>query len=424
MIKRLVRKTISDSAVNLFLHLPMAILANLRYGFPSRSLKVIGVTGSDGKTTTATIIYDILHQAGKKVALISTLSAKIGGKEVETGFHVTTPDPWLLQKLIKEIADKNFEYLVLEATSHGLAQYRLFGISIFVGVITNITHEHLDYHKSMDNYRRAKSKLFKQTKFAVLNKDDSSYPFLLDKAYRKSKIVTYGLSSDSEYNPVSFPFVTRLLGQYNQYNCLAAIATTKILGIEDKIIRNCLKIFKGVRGRMEEIKAGQGFRLIIDFAHTPNALENALITLRKQLRGKGRLISVFGCAGLRDIAKRPMMGEISAKVADVSVFTAEDPRTESLEMIIGQMVEGAMKTGATNMKDSNKTSKKGRYFVIVPDRREAIRYAINLARRDDIIGIFGKGHEQSMCFGTREYPWDDRKVAINLVKEYLALNRQ
>lgn len=423
MIKRLVRKTISDSAVNLFLHLPMAILANLRYGFPSRSLKVIGVTGSDGKTTTATIIYEILHQAGKKVALISTVSAKIGGKEVETGFHVTTPDPWLLQKLIKEIADRNFEYLVLEATSHGLAQYRLFGINIFAGVITNITHEHLDYHKSMDNYRRAKSKLFKQTKFAVLNKDDSSYNFLLDKTNRKAKIVTYGLNSSSEYNPVSFPFSTKLSGEYNKYNCLAAIATTKILGIEDKIIRNSLYIFKGVRGRMEEIEEGQGFRLIIDFAHTPNALENALITLKKQLKGKGRLISVFGCAGLRDVEKRPMMGEISTKIADISVFTAEDPRTESLDMIIGQMVEGAMKTGAKNMKDSNKTSKKGRYFAIVPDRREAIRYAINLARRDDIIGIFGKGHEQSMCFGTTEYPWDDRKIATKLVKEYLAFNR-
>jgi len=390
-------------AKNLY-HFFSASLANLFYRFPSQNLQVIGVTGTDGKTTTVHLIWRILSEAGFKVALISSVSARLGQKELETGFHVTTPDPWPLQKLIKRIADQGFTHLVLEATSHGLDQYRLLGIDFKVGVLTNITHEHLDYHRTFEKYLAAKAKLFRKVEVAVLNCEDASFSKIKPLVDRKAKILTYGLKK-GDLNLKNFSFKTSLPGEYNLQNCLAAAAAAKALGVDEEVIKKTVSSFKGLVGRMEEIDEGQDFKVIVDFAHTPNALENVLRLLKEKTVGK--LIAVFGCAGLRDKEKRPLMGEVSCRLADISVLTAEDPRTEDLNGIIAQIAKGCQKAKGVE----------GKTFFRVPDRGEAIQFAISKAKKGDTVVICGKGHERSMCFGKTEYPWSDQETARNALKK-------
>jgi len=390
---------------NYLYHLPSAFLASLYYQFPAKKLKVIGVTGTDGKTTTSTLIYEILKKSGKEVALISTVSAKIKDEEIDTGFHVTSPDPWLLQKLMKKIKSSGIEYVVLEATSHGLDQFRFLGVNFLVGVITNVTHEHLDYHQNIINYLKAKATLFNKVKYAILNKDDFSFDYLFKKLKNKKgvKIITYGLNNKADFTPKNFHFSTSLPGEYNLYNCLAAIAVTSALGIKEDIIREAVKNFPGVKGRMEKIDEGQNFTVFVDFAHTPNALEKVLKTLKEQKK-QGKLIAVFGAAGLRDKSKRPIMGEVAGKLADFVVITAEDPRTEKVEDICQQIAEGCQKVKAK--------------FKIIPDRQKAIDFAIcELAKEGDIIVICGKGHEQSMCYGNKEFPWSDQEAVKKSLKK-------
>ena len=397
-------------------HLCWAVLANIYWRFPSKKLKVIGVTGTDGKTTTIHLIHHILKTAGKKADLISTVSAP--------GFHTTTPNPWILQKLLRQMVGRGIKYVVLEATSHGLDQHRLWGVKFHIGIVTNITHEHLDYHKTYENYLAAKAKLFRGVKFAILNRDDKSFSYLNSQSLiRNSQLITYGIKNKADFTPETFPFETLLPGEYNQYNCLAAIAVTSALGIPPEKIRKAVASFKGVVGRMEEINEGQDFKVIVDFAHTPNGLENTLKTLREEISKKkeGRLIAVFGCAGLRDVAKRPMMGEIAAWLADVSVLTAEDPRTEDVNEIINQIAQGCLKAGAKekNLSNWSDWSFLGeKVFLRIPDRRQAIRFAIQkLAKKKDVVVICGKGHEQSMCYGKTEYPWSDQKEARKALRE-------
>lgn len=391
-----------------FFHLLVAIFSVVFFRFPSKNLKVIGVTGTDGKTTTATLIHHILVGAGQKAALISTVTAKIGAQEIPTGLHVTSPHPWKLQQLLRRIVDRNYQYVVLEVTSHGLDQHRVFGVKFLMGVVTNVTHEHLDYHKTYENYLKTKAKLFKGVEYAILNRDDVSYQYLSSIVNRQSSItITYAIKKRADFTPQTFKFKTSLLGEYNQYNCLAAIATTASLGLSREKIRKAVASFKGVKGRMEEIDEGQDFKVIIDFAHTPNALKNVLKALARRSSRRGdRLIVVFGCAGLRDKAKRPMMGEIAAQYADFIVLTAEDPRVEDVNEIIEQIAKGCLKKGA-----KEKGSKPPCFFRI-PDRRRAIKFAIQkLAKKGDIVVICGKGHEQSMCFGKTEYSWSDQEEA-------------
>lgn len=397
-----IRCLIPNWVVNSFFHWPIAFLAAFVYCYPARRLKIIGVTGTDGKTTTATLIYQILLQAEKKVALISTVSAKIGKKEIPTGFHVTSPHPRKLQALLKKIANQGYEYVVLEVTSHGLEQHRVLGINFLVGVITNATHEHLDYHGTYQSYLRAKAKLFENVKIAVLNRDDNSYQHLAAKTQKNKqiKVATYGIRNKADFTLRTFQFKTSLPGEYNQYNCLAAIAATASLGISLKKIRQAVAGFKGIKGRMEKIEEGQDFQVIVDFAHTPNGLENALKTLKE--KKPHRLIVVFGCAGLRDARKRPKMGKIATRLANISVLTAEDPRTEDVNKIIDQIAQGCQKAGGVEK----------RTFFRLPDRSQAIRFAIQkLAKKGDIVVVCGKGHEQSMCFGATEKPWSDQEEA-------------
>jgi UDP-N-acetylmuramoyl-L-alanyl-D-glutamate--2,6-diaminopimelate ligase len=415
---------------------------------------MVGVTGTDGKTTTATLIHSILTAAGLRAGLISTVGAHIGDEALDTGFHVTTPDALAVQGYLARMVAAGLTHCVLEVTSHGLAQQRVAGCEFDVAVVTNITHEHLDYHKTFDAYRAAKAMLFESLasaapkpgveKIGVLNADDSSYPYL--RGVVKTKSLSYSVragagvvalnirfSPEATHFDVSiaslqppatrFLVTTSLVGEYNLSNCLAAIgATVSALGVSPDAAQRGIAAVQGVPGRMERIDMGQPFTAIVDFAHTPNALKRTLETARKMLAAKSamdslansavqRVIAVFGSAGLRDVEKRRLMAEVSAELADLTLLTAEDPRTESLDDILEMMAFGARNRGGVE----------GRTFFRVPDRGEALRLAVRLARPGDIVLACGKGHEQSMCFGEVEYPWDDRTALRAALAEWLGV---
>ncbi len=373
----------------------LGLLASAWYGHPSKKLKIIGVTGTDGKTTTAAFIHWILKKAGKKVGLISTVSAKIGKKEFETGLHVTNPEPLKLQEFLAKMVEEKCEYVVLEVTSHGLDQERVAGVDFDTGVLTNITHEHLDYHKSWQAYRRAKAKLFEEVSLAVLNKDDKSFNYISRFVPKKGKIISYTLKKATDLNLKDI-----VLSEYNLANALAAVAVTREMGVSEKDIKTALSSFKLPTGRLEKINEGQDFDVYIDFAHTPNALEKVLSHLRKKTKRK--LIAVLGSAGERDKEKRFLMGEIAARLADVSIFTAEDPRTEDIHKILDQMAQGAKKAGGV--------------FVRIPLRGEAITYGLSIARKGDTVVIVGKGHEKSMSYDGVEHPWSDKIITRDALR--------
>ncbi|MDP2637870.1 MAG: UDP-N-acetylmuramyl-tripeptide synthetase [Candidatus Levybacteria bacterium] len=382
-------------------HLGMAILANILYLFPSRKIRVIGVTGTDGKTTTTSIIYHILNSAGHNASMITSVGAVIGGKNYDIGFHVTTPSSFGVQKFIKKAVDSGSRFLVLETTSHALDQYRVFGIKYEIGILTNVTHEHLDYHKTYKNYVKTKEKLLRISKIAIANRDDESFALLNSKfKIQNSKLITYGMNRNSDINPKDFPFKTQMIGEFNAYNSLAAIAACKALGISDEDIRKGLKSFKPPVGRAD-IVYDKDFRVMIDFAHTPNAIDQILKSVRPII--KGRIIHVFGSAGLRDITKRPIMGEMSSKYSDVIVLTAEDPRKEPIEKIVNDIKSGIL--GKKNV-------------LIIPDRKKAIFEAIKIAKKGDFVILTGKSHEKSMNYGKGEVAWDEYKVVKDALKQF------
>ena len=386
-------------------HLGIAIIANAWFKFPSKKLTVIGVTGTDGKTTSTSLIYYILYSAGFNVSMISSVGAIIGGKNYDVGFHVTTPSSFAIQRFIKKAVDSGSKFLVLETTSHALDQYRVFGIKFDVGVLTNVTHEHLDYHKTYENYAKAKAKLLKMSRIAVVNKDDKSFPLLNSKfKIQNSKIRTYGMSSGSDINPKTFPFKSNLIGEFNKYNILAAVAACKTLGIEDNQIRRGIESFEPPKGR-EDIVYEKVFTVMIDFAHTPNAIDQILKSVRTF--AKGKIIHVFGSAGARDTTKRPLMGEMSSKYADIIILTAEDPRKESVEKI-NHDIESGIK--------NNKLRIKNRTLIKIEDRRKAIESAIKIARKGDLVLITGKSHEKSMNYGQGEEPWDEYGVVRDALR--------
>jgi len=400
-------------------------LAAALHDWPARKLTVIGVTGTDGKTTTSNLIHRILMAAGIKSGMISTVNAIIGDEMLDTGFHVTTPDAHDVQAYLARMVKAGLTHVVLETTSHGWSQYRVDACEFDIGVVTNITHEHLDEHGSYENYRAAKARLFSSLEWTrvkphgnprlgVINRDDPRSFDYLDDLIKVNKI-NYGLSEGSdvraqniEFSPSGMRFMARsgkfemevhskLVGAYNVSNCLAALtASVHGLGIDPQVAASGIASLEGIPGRMERIDLGQNFTAIVDFAHTPNALKVALEAGRSMT--KNRVVSVFGSAGLRDKEKRRMMAQTSAELADLSVLTAEDPRTESLDGILEEMAAGARSRGG----------REGVTFWKVPDRGEAIRLALSLAREGDVVLSCGKGHEQSMCFGRTEYPWDDR----------------
>lgn len=343
-------------------------LASEFYGNPSKKLKVIGVTGTKGKTTTVHLIHHILSSVGKKVGLVSSNMAKIGDKEDGIGFHVTSPDVVSLHKYLKEMVDAGCEYAVIEVSSHGIDQKRIAGVDFEVGVLTNIAPEHLDYHKTFEEYKKVKMSFIDSAKIKVVSSDSA-----------KLKI---------------------LPGEFNNINAETAIKVVGNFGISEEDAIEALKSFKLPEGRLEEIKNNLGIKIVVDFAHTPESLEAALTYLKTVTKGK--IISVFGSAGLRDHYKRPKMGKVAGDLSDIVILTAEDPRTEKVEDISREIREGI-----TNSKVE---------VLEIPDRKDAIKKAIELAKTGDTVGIFGKGHEKSMNLdGVHEIPWSDQKI----VREYI-----
>ena len=273
-MNRLIKSIFKQDAINKYYHLPKAVIANIIHGFPSDKLVVIGVTGTDGKTTTVNMIYEVLKAAGKKVSMISTINAVIGGKVYDTGFHVTSPDPFMVQKFAKMAVINKDQYLVLEVTSHAIDQFRFLGIKFNIGVITNITHDHLDYHGTLENYKNVKLRLIKNTKFAIINSS-------LDSITKKieGKKITFGLNK-GDFTQEDLKLNLKTPGEYNIENALAAMAVGFVLNINKEIAKRALEDFIGLKGRMEEVKNNIGIKIFVDFAHTPSGLENALKSLR------------------------------------------------------------------------------------------------------------------------------------------------
>lgn len=406
------------------------------HDFPADELTVIGITGTNGKTTTIAILFEIMRTAGLKTGLISTIKAVFGENEEPTGLHVTTPAAPDLQHYLRRMVDAGLTHCILETTSHGLALYRVAGVSFDIGAITNITHEHIDYHHSFENYRAAKRMLFElvsagQSGRIVLNRDDLEYSHFASTG--AAHPLTYGIESspsvDLTVDKVTFGasetrfqlvdrtenksqgIKTTLVGQFNLYNILCAAGVTRHLDIDLNTIAQGVAQVGVISGRMERIDMGQSFLTIVDFAHTPDALIKVIDAAKEMLNSvEGRIITVFGSAGKRDVEKRRLMAEASARLADITILTAEDPRNEALDTILEMMAEGCRSQGGVE----------GETFFRVPDRGRAIYFALTQAKPEDILLICGKGHEQSMCFGTTEYPWDDRDATRAALTQWLS----
>ena len=402
-------------------HVGKAAFWGARYGFPGRKLKVIGVTGTNGKTTTSFMIWKMLNNAGRKAGLMTTVGW--GVDEIhEQMEHMTTVDSGILNKRIKKIADAGVEYLVLELTSHALAQHRSLGIPIEVAVMTNVTHEHLDYHKTFERYRDAKRKLFKQAKYGVINADDPSAEYFESDIER---YVTYGVdygelkAENIKLKPDGVEYVipseknlkikTQIAGIFNVYNSLACVAVGKRLGLSDSEIKDGIFALNEVEGRMVKVDEGQKFTAIMDYAHTPDAFEKLLPDMKKATTG--RLIVVFGSAGgRRDSSKRKPMGEIAGEHADILVLTEEDDRDTPGEEILEQIAEGAREKG----------KKDGESIFKILNRPKAIFEACKMAKKGDTVLFLGKGNEKTIerADGVHSYyELDEIKKALHAIKK-------
>ncbi|MCL6585888.1 MAG: UDP-N-acetylmuramoyl-L-alanyl-D-glutamate--2,6-diaminopimelate ligase [Anoxybacillus sp.] len=402
----------------------MAVLADAFYGQPTHKLHLIGVTGTNGKTTTTHLIEQIFRKAGKKTGLIGTLYTKIGDETYDV--QNTTPESLVLQKTFKQMVEAGVEAAMMEVSSHALHMGRVHGCDYDVAVFTNLTQDHLDYHQTMEEYRLAKGLLFAQLgnrfdhtrpKFAVLNNDDST-----SEQYKRmtaATVITYGIETKSDImakaidiTPSGMVFTivtpteetqiqTKLIGRFNVYNILAATAACLASGVSLSTIVEAIGEIQGVPGRFETVDEGQHFTVIVDYAHTPDSLENVLKTIRQF--AKHNVYVVVGCGGDRDRTKRPLMAQIAVQHADVAIFTSDNPRSEQPEAILQDMEDGV----------------RGESYVSIVDRKEAIRYAIQQAQAGDVILIAGKGHETYQIIGEQVLHFDDRLVAREAIKERL-----
>ena len=390
----------------------LSLLASKYYDFPARKLKLIGITGTKGKTTTAYMIRDILNASGKKTGMIGTIYNTYGNVCIEASR--TSPESLDLQKLLKDMVDAQMEYVVMEVSSHSLVLDRVYGLHFAIGIFTNLSQEHLDFHGTMDNYLLAKSKLFEMCDFALVNGDDIHTPRL--KKMIKCKTATFGLdnavnitASDVRINNNNVEFkmyvnkmletiVINIPGRFTVYNALAAIGTCSLLGAQMDAILLALSNIK-VPGRSEIIDVPKTFTVMVDYAHNPSSLEAILSSIKKYV--KGRIICVFGCGGNRDKEKRPMMGEISGRLADFTVITTDNPRNEDPSIIMKEIEDGVKKT-------------KGLYKII-ENRKDAIAFAMRIAWKNDLVLIAGKGHEtyQELKNGKR-IDFDERKVVKDI----------
>ena len=392
-------------------HFAQAVVATTKYHHPAKHLRTIGVTGTNGKTTTCFMIWNMLREAGFKAGLMTTVAYGVDKLKPELG-HMTTVDALTLNQRIRQIADAGAEFLVLEVTSHALAEFRTLGISFEIAVFTNLTHDHLDYHKTFARYRDAKGKLFKKAKFSILNADDPATDYYKTLA---KKYITYGIKngenrakniklavSGVKYSCGDINIKTKIPGEFNVYNSLAAALVGQKLGLTTKQIEQGIYSLPEVEGRMNIIDEGQPFTVIVDYAHAPDALEKVFESVKNH---KGRVISVHGGAGRRDPSTRPIRGRILAKYSDIVIITEDDSRDEDPEKIAQGFIDGAVKQGKVLGKD----------LIKELDREKAIKLALDSAKPGDLVLILGKGHEKSILRADGPHDFED----IKIVKKYL-----
>jgi len=408
----------------------LATLAAAFHGHPGRRLRVIGVTGTDGKTTTIHLISALLEAAGHRTGLLSTVHCKVGDRLSSNRYRFTTPEAPQVQALLAEMADAGVDYAILESSSHGLALHRLDGCEYDVAVMTNVTADHLDFHRSREEYLAAKGRLFAMLdqaadkgvdKVAVLNADETAAAHFA--GLTQARIVTYGVqkAADLQATDISptewgsrfclraegneLEVAVGLPGLFNVHNSLAAAAVALSQGMSLAVVKDALGSFPGVPGRLERIDEGQPFTVVVDFAHAPGALRRVLAFLRE--RCQGQLIVVFGCIGEREKPRRLGMGLAAGELADFAVLTNDNPFQEDPQAILVEIAQGVEKAGRHE----------GHHFVRIPDRREAIAHALAMAVEGDIVLLAGKGHEQSIAIGDTIIPWDERRVAGELLQE-------
>ena len=413
-MKKLLEKLPFYNQAVLPYHWVQAVVSGIKYHHPGKQLRIIGVTGTNGKTTTCFMIWNMLRKAGYKTGIMTTVAYGIDKLQPELG-HMTMVDAITLNKRIRKIADDGAEFLVLEVTSHGLAEFRTLGIPFEIAVFTNLTHDHLDYHKTITNYRNAKAKLFKKAKFSILNADDPAtkyYKTITD------NYITYGIKhgtkratnikldvSGVKYSYGDINIETKIPGEFNVYNSLAAALVGEKLGLTQAQIANGIKSLNTVEGRMNIIDEGQPFTVIVDYAHAPDALEKVYASLPKV---KGRIISVHGGAGRRDPTTRPIRGEILAEHSDIVIITEDDSRDEDPNLIAEGFIQGATKCGKVLGRDLFKEL----------DRGKAIELAIHMAKPGDVVLILGKGHEKSILRADGPHDFEDIKVATKILKSH------
>lgn len=394
----------------------LGIVASNFYDNPSEKLTLAGITGTNGKTTTTTLLYNLFTQLGFRCALLSTIENRISDKVLNSNH--TTPDPITINQLLAQAVDEGCQYAFMEVSSHGIHQNRLSGLTFKIGAFTNITHDHLDYHQTFSNYIAAKKKFFDElpkTAIAITNMDDKNGLIMLQNT--NAKKVTYSLKSNSEYKGKIIEnrldgmllqfnnqeFWTVLAGKFNAYNELLAYTIASELGFESLDIVTALSKLQRVKGRFETYVSDDKKYIIVDYAHTPDALQNILEAINQSRTRNEKLITVFGCGGHRDKEKRPKMGNIATRLSDLAIITSDNPRDENPDEII-QEIETGIEPQNTNK------------YLSITDRKQAIRTAIKMAAPKDIILIAGKGHENYQEINGKHFPFDDMKIAKELLK--------
>jgi UDP-N-acetylmuramoyl-L-alanyl-D-glutamate--2,6-diaminopimelate ligase len=420
VLKQILPKGLLKQVVNPY-HWLESFAANVRYGFPSKDMYVVMITGTNGKTTTASYLGSILNAAGHNVGVCSTAYFEINGKRIPNDLNFTVTNPFKLQAMLAQMKKAGVDHLVLEVTSHALAQHRVWGVPCDVAIMTNLTQDHLDYHGTMENYAAAKGKMFaRKPKFIVLNRDDAWFEFF-NKFPAGEQKMNYGTDENAEARIVNvklhkqgsdvrlqvdhttdLAFKTKLPGKFNVYNATAAATAAYVMRVDtDKIVAG-IEGLESVPGRLERIDAGQPYDVIVDYAHTPDALENLLETLKHLT--KNRLILVFGATGDRDRTKRPIMGQIAARLADRIVVTDEESYNEDPTEIRRAIMEGVVDGGGGSKAEE------------IPDRKEAIEKALGFARRGDTVVVTGMGHEQYRIINGRREPWHEPTVIREILE--------
>jgi UDP-N-acetylmuramoyl-L-alanyl-D-glutamate--2,6-diaminopimelate ligase len=399
----------------------LPIISSRFYNNPTNVLKLIGITGTNGKTTTAYLIKSILESWNKRVGLIGTIAVEIGAKKIDS--MRTTPESLDLHKMFMEMVDEGLSYVIMEVSSHSLIQKRVEGCNFHIGAFTNLSQDHLDFHKDMESYRKAKEKLFYMTKYAnVINCDDKEGRKIIHSIKNiKTPLITVGIDNKADVmaknieindegvsftlvNPdYTIPIRSKIPGRFSVYNCLVAAAVAYVEGVDKKAVCDGIESLKSVAGRVEVVNINTPYKVIIDYAHTPDGLENILVSIRNYAEGK--IITVFGCGGDRDKGKRSIMGKIAGTYSDFCILTSDNPRSEEPYSIIRQIEKGIVNTGCS--------------YICIENRKDAIREAMKIAKKGDIILLAGKGHERNQELSDKIIDFDEREIVKMILKEDL-----